>query len=166
MSMHSAKQRRPRLTDGVRTGLVGATAIWLWLLAVDVIAGEPLHTSGVLGRDLVGIFLPSLHTSLAGGVVAFTLAHYALWMLLGTLIVRAIAADVRSPGILIMAVFIFTLLQLAFVGITEIFNETQLRRHAWPALFGGNVIGLLVAGAYLARRHPALRAQLRRDGHG
>lgn len=85
-------------------------------------------------------------------------------MLLGTLVVCAIAADTRSPGLLIVAVFILTLVQFAFVGITEILNETQLPRHAWPAVFGGNVIGLLVAGTYLVRRHPELPAQLRRDG--
>lgn len=34
---------RPRLTEGTRVGLAGATAIWLWLLAVDVITGEPLR---------------------------------------------------------------------------------------------------------------------------
>lgn len=154
----------PRLTEGSRVGLVGATAIWLWLLAVDVITGEPLRTSGLLGRDLLRTLLPGDPPSLLSSVAAFTLAHYALWILLGTLVVRAIAADARSPGLLIVVVFILTLLQFAVVGITLIINETQLPGHAWPALFGGNVIGLLVAGTYLVRRHPALRAQLRRDG--
>ena len=154
---------RPRLTEGARVGLVGATAICVWLLAVDVVTGEPLRTSGVLGRDLLGIFLPGVRPSLLGGVVAFTLAHYALWILLGTLVVRAIAADTRSPGLLIVTVFVLTLVQFVFVGITEILNETQLPRHAWPALFGGNVIGLLLAGTYLVRRHRELPAQLRHD---
>lgn len=152
-------------SEAVRFGLIGATAIWLWLLVVDVIAGAPLHTSGVLGRELLGIIWPTLHTSLLAGVLAFTLVHYALWLLLGKLVVRTIAADARSPGILLGATVILILLQLLFVGITQIFNETVLRRHAWPALFGGNVIGFLVAGAYLVRRHPELRAQLRRDGN-
>jgi hypothetical protein len=151
--------------EGLRIGLVGATAIWLWLLVVDVIAGAPLHTSGVLGRELLGIIWPSLHTSLLAGVLAFTLVHYALWALVGTLVVRAIAADARSPGVLMLAVVILILLQLAFVGITQIFSETLLRHYAWPALFGGDVIGLLIAGAYLLRRHPELPAQLRRDGN-
>ena len=152
-------------SEAVRFGLVGATAIWLWLLAVDVIAGAPLHTSGVLGQEVLGIILASVHASLLAGVVAFTIAHYALWQLVGRLVVRAITADARSPGILLGATVIFILLQLLFVGITQIFNETLLRRHAWPALFGGNVIGFLVAGAYLLRRHPELRSQLRRDGN-
>ena len=41
--------------------------------------------------------------------------------------------------------------------------ETQLGRHAWDALIGGNVIGLVLVGAYLVR-HPELPAQLRLDG--
>ena len=164
MRTHSAIHRHPRLNEAARVGLVGATAIWLWLLAVDVIAGAPLRTSDVLGRDLLGIFLPGVHASLLGAVFAFTLVHYALWRLLGTLVIRAIAADARTPGVLIVAVFVLTLLQFAFLGITEIFNETQLPGYAWPALFGGNVIGLIVAGVYLVRRHPELSRQLRRDG--
>jgi hypothetical protein len=43
-------------------------------------------------------------------------------------------------------------------------TETQLGRHAWDALIGGNVTGLVLVGAYLVRRHPELAAQLRRDG--
>jgi hypothetical protein len=152
-------------SEALRFGLIGATAIWLWLLALDVIAGAPLHTPGILGRDVLGIIVPSVHASPLAGVLAFTLAHYTLWLLLGRLVVRAIAADVRSPGILVGAIVIFILLQLLFAGITQIFNETLLRHHAWPALFGGNVIGFLIAGAYLLRRHPELRAQLRRDGN-
>jgi hypothetical protein len=66
---------------------------------------------------------------------------------------------------LLGATVVLILLQLLFVGITEIFNETLLRGHAWPALFGGNVIGLLIAGAYLRRRHPELGAQIRGDGN-
>ncbi len=151
--------------EAVRVGLVGATAIWLWLLAVDLVAGAPMHTSGMIGRDLLGIILPGVHTSLAEGVVAFTIAHYAFWLLLGRLVVRAITADARSPGTLVGATVIFILLQFLFIGITEIFNETLLRGYAWPALFGGNVIGLLLVGAYLFRRHPELPSQLRGDGN-
>ena len=151
--------------EAVRIGIAGATAIWLWLLAIDVIAGAPLHTPGIIGRDLLGIILPGVHTSLLAGVLAFTLAHYALWTVLGMLVVRAIAADAQSPGVLILAIIILILLQLVFVGITQIFDETLLRRHAWPAMLGGNVIGLLIAGAYLLRLHPELPAQLRRDGN-
>lgn len=151
--------------EGLRVGFASGTAIWLWLLAVDAIAGAPLHTPGVLGRELLGIIWPTLHTSLLAGVVAFTLVHYALWTLVGTLIVRAIAADARSPGILVGATVILILVQLLFVGLTEIFNETLLRHHAWLALFGGDVIGLLVAGLYVFRRHPELRARLRDEGN-
>lgn len=164
MNRRSAKQHRLQLNEGRRAGLIGATSIWLWVLAVDAIAGEPFHTTAVLGRDLLGILLPGADASLLGGVTAFTLAHYALWIALGSLAVRAIGADARSPGVLLAAFNVLTLLQLALVGLTQIFIETQLGRDAWAALFGGNVIGSVLVGAYLLRRHPELPAQLRRDG--
>ena len=163
---HARSTRRapPRLSEGVRAGLIGATAIWLWLLAVDVIAGPPLHTPGTIGGGLLGIMLPGAHTALWADVLAFTLMHYALWALFGTLIVRAIVVDGRPPGVLLWAITILVLLQLVFLGITEILAQTTLRRYAWPAIFGGNLVGWLLTGLYLLRRHPELPGQWRRDG--
>jgi hypothetical protein len=165
---HARSTRRAplRLSEGVRAGLIGATAIWLWLLAVDAIAGRPLHTPGTIGRGLLGIILPGAHTALWADVLAFTLVHYALWALFGTLIVRAVVVDVRPPGVLLWAITILVLLQLVFLGITEILAQTALQRYAWPAIFGGNLVGWLVAGSYLLRRHPELPAEFRRDGEG
>jgi hypothetical protein len=154
----------PRPSEGVRTGLAGATAIWLWLFVLDLIERMPMHTSGVLGRGLLGIVLPGARTSLWADVLAFTVLHYGLWIVLGTLLVGAIAADARLPGVLILATFLLILLQFALVVITAIFAETALPRDAWPAIFGGSLIGLLTAGLYLRHRHPDLGAMLFREG--
>jgi hypothetical protein len=159
----STRHTSPRLREGVRAGLLGATGIWIWLFIVDVITGRLLYTPGRIGRDLLGIIFPGVHTPLWADVLAFTLVHYALWALVGTLIVRAIAADARTPGVLLLVVFVLILLQLGFVGWTEILNETALRGSAWWAIFGGSLVGWLITGLYLRRHHPDLPAQLRRD---
>jgi hypothetical protein len=164
-SAHVSGHTGSRLSEGLRTGLAGATAIWLWLVVVDFILGTPMHTSGVLGRGLLGIILPGARTAPWTDVLAFTVLHYALWALLGTLLVRAVAADRRQPGVLIFATFLVILLQLAFVPITVMLAQDALRRHAWPAIFGGSVIGFLTAGLYLRHRHPDLGARLRREGN-
>jgi hypothetical protein len=161
---HVAGHPGPWPGEGLRTGFAGATAIWLWLLLVDLIGRMPFHTSGVLGRDLLGIIFPGACVPLWTDVLAFTVVHYALWTLLGRLLVGAIAADARQPGVLILAVYLLILLQLAFVVITAILAQTALPHRAWPAIFGGNVIGLLAAGIYLRHRHPDLRAMLLREG--
>lgn len=162
---HASLARRAlrRPDEGIRTGVVGATAIWLWLVAVDLIAGSPLYTPRVLGRGLLGIILPGASAPLWADVLAFTILHYGLWVLLGTLVVRAVRADVRTPGTLVGAIVIIILLQLGLVGITAMLAQVGLHRMAWPAIFGGNLVGWLATSLYLLRRHPEIPAELRRD---
>jgi hypothetical protein len=159
-----ARHIRPRLSEGLRAGLAGATAIWLWLLVVDAIGRAPMRASGVLGRDLLGIILPGAGTPLWADMVAFTVLHYAFWALLGTLLVRAIAADTRQPGVLIFATFLLILLTLAVLATTVVLAQGPIGRNAWPAILGGHLIGLLAMGSYLRHRHPGLWAMLRREG--
>jgi hypothetical protein len=93
-------------------------------------------------------------------VLAFTVAHFAFWLLLGSLAVRAIQVEAQSPGVLLLAITVLVLLQLATVGITAILAETALHRNAWSVILGGNAVGWLLMGTYLLRRH----RELRRDG--
>ena len=44
--------------DGIVAGILGATAVALWFLGVDTIAGHPFATPAALGRGLVGILGP------------------------------------------------------------------------------------------------------------
>jgi hypothetical protein len=153
-----------RLREGSRAGFVAAAAVWLWLLALDVIAASPLHTSGTIGRGILGIIVPGARTPLLADVLAFTVAHFAFWLLLGSLAVRAIQVEAQSPGVLLLAITVLVLLQLATVGITAILAETALHRNAWSVILGGNAVGWLLMGTYLLRRHREIPAELRRDG--
>ena len=72
---------RPRHTrrEGVLLGLLVATSIWLWLAVVDAIAGQPFRTFAVLG-----------------GIVPFTLLHYALCLAYGLAAVAVVHGDVAE----------------------------------------------------------------------
>lgn len=162
--MHShPTTRRADGREGTRAGFLGATATWLWLLALDVAARSPLHTSGTLGRGLLGIILPGAPVPRWAAVLAFTLLHYSLWALLGRLVARAIRADARTPGMLVGAIVVLVMLQLAVVVVAAMLSQEGLHRLAWPAIIGGNAIGLFVTGAFLLWRHPEIPAELRRD---
>jgi hypothetical protein len=159
-----AGRRAPAPHEGLRAGLVGATAIWVWLAVVDLIERTPLHTVEVLGRGLLVFVFQSAPTPLWADVLAFTVVHYALWLVLGRLFVTAIAADTREPGVLIFTIFLLILLSLAIVATTAVLAKTALHGHAWLAVLGGHLIGLVAAGLYLRHRHPDLGAMLRREG--
>jgi hypothetical protein len=161
---HLAGGGRPRPSEGVRTGFAAATAVWLWLAVVDLIERTPMHTAEVLGRGLVIFVFRGTPTPLWIDILAFTVVHYALWTLLGILLGKAVAADTRQPGVLIFAIFLLILLLLAVFVSTAVLARTALRGHAWLAILGGHLIGLLAAVLYLRHRHPDLGARLRREG--
>ncbi len=41
--------------EGALTGIIGATALAVWFLIVDLIAGQPFYTPTVLGRGLFSV---------------------------------------------------------------------------------------------------------------
>ena len=49
------------LREGTALGIIVATSIWVWLLVVDAVAGQPFQTFAALG-----------------GITVFTLVHYLL----------------------------------------------------------------------------------------
>src|SRR5689334_13328978 len=74
--------------EGIRLGLVLATATWLWVAAVDIAAGHPFHTFSMLG-----------------GVLIFTAVHYALNVTYGMILLSAIHGAERAPSLIIAVIF-------------------------------------------------------------
>lgn len=135
--------RHNSLREGVRLGLIVATAIWVWLAVVDALAGEPLRTFTVLG-----------------GVVPFTILHYLLNVAYGTIIVTAIHGARREPSLVMGVVFGFLIIEFAFAMATVLLSHTGLGALAWVRIGGGNVIGAVIAFVLLSRQHH-LREEVR-----
>jgi|SRR5690242_7925902 hypothetical protein len=134
------------LRGGIVLGLIVATIIWLWLLVVDALVGEPLRTFTLLG-----------------GVVRFTVLHYALCCVYGIAAVAVVHAAAREPTLLIVAAFVFILLEAGFAILTALLTQVGLGQLAWVRIMGGNVLGAVVTVIVLGMTHP-LREQLRRAG--
>lgn len=82
-----------RRHEGLGVGVIGATAVWMWLLVSDMHSRTPFSTPAFLGRGLLSIDARGEHVSALAGVFAFTIAHYAVWMAVGTLVI-AVVGDV------------------------------------------------------------------------
>jgi hypothetical protein len=132
------------LREGVALGLAVATTIWVWLAAVDTLAGEPLHTFTTLG-----------------GVTVFTVVHYLLNVAYAVVIVGAVHGAVRQPNLIIALTFGFVMVQFVFAMLAAVLSSLGLGELAWIRIFGGSLLGGAVTFVILSRRHP-LRAQLRR----
>jgi len=131
------------LREGTALGIVVATGIWVWLAAVDALAGQAFHTFSVLG-----------------GVTAFTTIHYLLNIAYGVAIVSAIHGAAREPSLAIAVVFGVVTLEIAFAMLTVLLSNLGLGARAWVGIFGGSLIGTGLTLFCLSRRHP-LAAQVR-----
>lgn len=136
------------LREGTALGLVVATCIWVWLAAVDAIAGQPFLTFTVLG-----------------GIVAFTVMHYLLCVTYGVVIMSGIHSAARSPSTIFAVGFGFLMIEFAFAFITAALSSGRLGELAWVRVFGGNVIGAAMVVGFVTRRHPlaALLRQAERE---
>jgi hypothetical protein len=136
----SAVRHNP-IREGLQLGAVLATSLWIWIAAVDAIAGEPFRTFTVLG-----------------GSAWFTVMLFALNLAYGTVIVACIHGFVREPGLIGGLALGFLILEFAFALATIVFTHAGLGALAWLRIFGGSVIAAAVALAILARRHPLMAA--------
>ena len=136
---------RPRHTrrEGLLLGFLVATSIWLWLAVVDAVAGQPFRTLEVLG-----------------GIVQFTLLHYALCLAYGLAAVAVVHGAAREPRLLLGASFFFFILEFGFVMLTVILSHTGLGQLAWVRILGGNLVGAVVTLVVLWRHHPLRREML------
>ena len=131
------------LREGTRLGLIVATVTWLWLALIDAVSGAPFHTTAALG-----------------GVVAFTVVHYALNVVYALSLVSLIHGATRQPTLILVALIGFAMVEIGFIMLTAALSYF-LGGIAWVSIVGGSVLGAATAFYLLAREHP-LRALLRR----
>jgi len=130
--------------EGATIGAIVATAIWIWIAAVDAITGSPFYVFRALG-----------------GAVAFTALHFLLNVLYGIAIVSIVHAAARAPSLIIALLFGFVVIEIAFAMLTVFLSNLGLGELAWLRIFGGSLVGASIAFVLLSRKHP-LVAHLRR----
>jgi hypothetical protein len=135
------------LREGTTLGIIVATAIWVWLVVVDAVAGQPFQTFAALG-----------------GITVFTVVHYLLNIVYGVVIVSAVHGAAREPSVALALVFGLVTFEIALAMLTVLLSHLGLGELAWVRIFGGSVVGVAVALFLLSRRHP-LASQLRHADH-
>ena len=77
-------RRFPVLFEGLATGLVGAAAVAIWFLVVDLLAGAPLHTPAALGSAVLLGAASASEIELNVGVMAvYSILHLAAFVAVG-----------------------------------------------------------------------------------
>ena len=155
-------QMRPFLKEAVTVGLLGAGTVAIWFFLVDLIAGAPLRTPGILGSVLfLGISSPDDAVISLFTVGLYSLLHGAVFFLVGigtTVLVRA--AD-RAPSVLALFIVLTIVLQVLFVGGVAIIAQSLLGAIAWWAVLGGNLLASFLMGSLLLYWHPITAQRLK-----
>jgi putative oxidoreductase len=154
---------RPLAREGAIAGVIGATVIAVWFFFVDLVVGQILFTPATLGRGMLSIFGPvPAAQGTAVLVLAYTVFHYAAFIVLGMVAAMIVSVANREPSILMGFVVLFAAIEVgfyAFVGLLQ--QATPLGSLAWYNVMIGNLLAAAAMGVYLLRAHPVLRDQFR-----
>lgn len=151
--------------EGIVVGLIGFAAVALFYAAFDFLAARGfLFTVNLLGeavfygwRDPSILEMPvALHLN---AVLLYTAFHLVIALAIGIVVAWLVAhlegppAQVRLAALLIAAGFLVTIFA---IGMASSSIKTLL---PWWSVVLANALAVVVASAYLLRRHPGLVRQ-------
>jgi hypothetical protein len=152
----------PLLRQGLFTGLIGAAAVALWFLILDMISGQPLRTPAALASVLfLGAKGPGdVHISL-GVVAGYTVLHVAVFAAIGTALTLIAREVERAPQLLLMVVLSAIVLEAVAGPAMALTAAWGLGAVGWWSVGMGNLLAVAAMGWWIWRTHPDLRRTLR-----
>lgn len=146
-----------RTGEGIIAGLLGAVTVAAWFFVFDLVRGEPFFTPGALGSvvfhgargvEQVRVDVPT--------VLGYTILHFAVFGVLGTILSTALSRAGRIPHLLLGGIILFVTLEALIMGALTIVAEFLLGNLAWWTVAIGNLLAVLAMGGFFAVRHPSL----------
>ena len=153
--------RHSIVREGIIAGILGATAVAVWFLGVDMIYAQAFATPTALGRGVLRLFGPPAMDSAVVLVVSYTIFHYVAFIAAGLLVSVIVHWAQTSPTILAGAMMLFVAFEIGFYGLSAALQESPfLGALGWVQVATGNLIAALVMGGYMWKTHPELKAEL------
>lgn len=145
------------MREGVTVGLLGASAVAVWFLVVDAMAGEPFRTPALLGGVLFHGVPDPLHPAVTALVVLqYTLVHGVVFLVFGLMVAGLLALADREPRLLLALVMLFCCFEVLVVGAIAISAEWLFATVAWWTIITANVLATLIMAGYLFLAHRRL----------
>ncbi len=152
--------RHPIARDGIVAGVLGATAVALWFLALDTVYAQPLATPYALGRGLLRIFGPPGGEGMLVFVLAYTIFHYVAFIVAGIVLALVVHWAETQPSVLAGALMLFLAFEIGIYALSSALRESPFfGALGWAQVASGNFIAALVMGGYLWRAHPELKGE-------
>jgi hypothetical protein len=151
------------IREGLLAGLVGATAVALWFLLIDAVAGRLLFTPAALGSAVFlgsrGVEAVEITTTT---VLGYTALHYAAFLLVGLVAAGIVAAaEEQSEAVLLGGVLLFVTFEALSIGMLTIIAAWLVDALAWWNIAVANLIAAVSMAGFLLLRHPHLLRALR-----
>ena len=148
--------------DGIVAGILGATAVALWFLGLDMIYRHAFATPEALGRGLLRILGPRGSEGAAVFVTVYTIFHYAAFIAAGLLVAVIVHFAEREPGVLAGAMMLFVAFEIGFYALSSALSASPMFGVlGWAQVATGNLIAAIVMGIYMWRTHPHLGRELK-----
>ena len=148
------------LLDGLFTGMIGALAVAVWFLVLDLVAGRPLYTPALLGTVLLhGSHAAAQDIAIAPvEIAAYTAFHFVAFLVVGVALSYLMTLFERFPIMFFVILVLFLSLQVGFFFLNLALGAELLGKlPAWSVVVG-NVLAAIGMAWYQWRRHPgALR---------
>ena len=154
-------ERHNLIREGVIAGIIGATALALWFLVIDVSTGQAFRTPRVLGYALFSVLGGATgEDSWIVHVAGYTVFHYAVFIGLGILAVKLVHIAEGAPHVLAGVTILFIVIHIGSYGLsTALASSEFFGGTAWYLVLAGNLIAAAGMGLYLWRSHPKLRQE-------
>lgn len=150
-------RRYPVLSDGLVTGLVGATAVAMWFVVVDLFAGAPLYTPAALGSAvLLGASSPAEVELNLGVMATYTVLHTLTFIAVGTGFAWLARQLHGAPDFGARALAVLVLLEGLFVGSVGMANGWIVQELGWLTILGANALAVVGMSAWIWHRNPQI----------
>jgi hypothetical protein len=154
-------REHPLLVRGLITGLVGAGAVALWFLVLDIARGRPFYTPAALGSILfLGASSPDAVRVDLGMIAGYTLVHLIAFAAVGIVLEWAAMRIERTPAMWLMALLTLIILEGLFIGTVGGLSGWVLGALGIWAIVIANLAAVAAMGAWLWASHPRLRQPL------
>jgi hypothetical protein len=152
------------LRRGLVAGLLGASAVALSFLIIDILFRQALFTPAALGSALFhGAAGPAEIQIDMATVLSYTALHLIAFFGIGLAAAALVEQAEYHPALLLGIALVFITFEALFIGLVAIFAAWILDTIGWWNVLIGNLIATLTMVGYLAREHPALWRILRKD---
>lgn len=152
------------LRRGLIAGLLGASAVAISFLIIDLLFHQALFTPAALGSALFhGAAGPTEIRIEATTVLSYTALHLAAFLGIGLIAAALLEQAEYHPALILGIALLFITFEALFIGIVAITASWILDTIGWWSVIIGNVVATLTMVAYLARQHPTLLRLIGRE---